>query len=633
MIDWAYPLRLILPTALALAPLIGWSAPKVAPPEIWPTNGAVVYSPHPHFHWQSTADAKVDEVHDLQIARDAAFTERVCDERLEVVSRFVPVKALAPGRYWWRVRRAGGEWSQERAFEVKAAASAFTIRAGSDEKEVVRVMAEAQAHSPAVVNFEPGEYRLSATTWTGVASLRGASDVIVDGRGARLILHGTFLSVFDSQRVTIRDLHVTGDKPGHTLVRVTAVDVDKKSITVKPEPGYDADVARFFGGQGFLNRVDPEHRGRHLGGFVSTQTARATPVGDGTFVIAPVPESAFRQQETGALNVLTLYGEPFVNARHTDELTFSNVTLVDQPGAFSGGAENSAKSYLGCRVLTRTPQDFQGGHSAVGDGRTGEWIEGCEFQMLADDGPNVRTMRMKIAQADGERAVVMERSWTNTDLRPGDTVAFTNPQTWATATARVVSAATREPFRVEVDAPLASVAGQIGVRDWSGVFFYRVNPCCEDFVYRHNRHVGGRGHGVKFNGRRGWIADNHFENITGNAIEIGYNWQDAYEGFGASEVLIARNTIAHCGWAPISSFSKTPLGGRFIIRDNRIDEVRDAAISLRNCAGVSITGNTFTSTTQPQHGAWIVTREVQEIRAEGNHFAPGVPGLLQKGDR
>jgi hypothetical protein len=606
--------------ALLLLARTGLCAGK--PQLLSPVDGAVVYVPHPHFHWQREEDAKFDDAHDLQIARDAAFADRVCDERLEVVSRFVPVKPLIPGSYWWRVRRADGEWSQARAFGIKTPQNSLAIRLGSDAREVARAIAEAQVHFPAIVHFEPGEYRLTATGHDGVATLRGVSDVIVDGHGARLILSGTFLTVLDSQRVTIRDLHVTGDVPGHTLVRVTSVAASQKTLTVKAEPGCDADVPRFFGGQGFLNRVDPEHRGRHLGGFVSTQTASAAPVPDapGTFVISPLPDSALRAQEAGALCVLTRYGEPFVNSRRTDELTFSGITLVDMPGAFSGGAENNAKSYLSCRVLTRTPQDFQGGHSAVGDGRTGEWIEQCEFQMLADDGPNVRTMRMKIAQADGERAVALEHSWTNTDLRPGDTVAFANPQTFATATARVVSASQRDPVRVEVDAALKTLAEQIGVADWSGVFFYRVNPCCEDFVYRHNRHIGGRGHGVKFNGRRGWIADNHFENITGNAIEIGYNWQDAFEGFGASDVLVARNTIQRCGWAPITSFSKTPLGGRYVIRDNRINEVRDAAISLRNCKDVTITGNTFTSTTPPQHGAWIVTQDAKEIHGAMNQF-------------
>lgn len=600
---------------------------RAAAPELTaPAAGATLHSPHPHFHWLPGPGPATGAVHRVVIARDEACTDAVCADDLEVVHRFVPVKPLAPGRYWWRVRRGAGEWSASREFTVASPARTILIPPGSDAAAVARAFTAAQTGFPAVVRFAPGEYRLAAVKPEGVATLRGVRDVVIEGPGARILLEGTFLDLADAERVTLRDLHVAAAQPGHTLVRVTAVDAAARAITVKAEPGYDPDVARFFGGQGFLNRVDPAQPGRHLGGFVSTQTATAEPVpgSAGSFRIAPVPDSALRVQEPCALNVLTRYGSPFVNSRRTDELTFSGVTLVDMPGAFCGGSENNAKSYLGCRVVPRDPQDFQGGHSAVGDGRTGEWIEGCEFVRLADDGPNVRTMRMKVARAAGERAVELEHSWTNTDLRVGDTVAFSHPGTFATATARVVRASGRaSPVRVEVDTSLERLAAAAGVTDWSGVFFYRVDPACADFVYRRNRHAGGRGHGVKYNGRRGWIADNRFEEITGNAVEIGYNWQDAYEGFGAAEVVVARNTILRCGWSPVASHGKTPLGGGYVIRDNRIEEVRDAAVMLRNCTGAVVTGNTFLSSTAPRHGAWVVTREARDITVGPNHIPAG----------
>ncbi|MFO1490339.1 MAG: right-handed parallel beta-helix repeat-containing protein [Kiritimatiellia bacterium] len=599
--------------------------PAWAGGSLWPEANSVVFSPHPHFHWPRPADAKLDDAHQIQIATDEGFSRLACEDRLAVVSRFVPVKALPPGRYWWRIRRADGQWSAGSAFEVRMPERRLTIRAGSDSAEVARVLEEAALNGPAIVDFDPGEYRLTAGKGGSVATLKRARDLIVDGHGARLILDGTFLTVLDSERVTLRDLHVTGARPGHTLVRILKVDAEAGELRVRAEPGYDADVSRFFGSQGFLNRVNPQSPGRHLGGFVTaTATARAVPDEPGVFAVGPVDANALRRHEADGLATLTRYGEPFVVARQVRELTFSGLTLVDMPGAFCGGNENDAKSYLGCRVVPRNPSDFQGGHAAVGDGRVGEWIEGCEFRMLADDGPNVRTMRMKIERAEGADTLVLEHSWTNTDLRPDDTVALVHPTTFATATSRVVSvSSSRRPMSVQIAADVTEIARSIGITDWRGAFFYRVDPCCEDFVYRNNRHVGGRGHGVKYNGRRGWIADNHFEEITGNAIEVGYNWQDAYEGFGASEVLISGNTILRCGWSPISSDSKTSLAGRFIIRDNRIREVRDAAISLRNCEAVEITGNDFDSSTVPAKGAWIVTRDVRGLRTEGNRFEEG----------
>jgi hypothetical protein len=129
------PLSLTSLIALLIVPVAALHALDAPKPES-PIAGDVVYSPHPHFRWQREADVKIDEVHRIQIARDDAFAQVVCDDRLEVVSRFVSVKALPPSKYWWRVRRGDGEWSQASAFEVRAPEKVFTIRAGSDAETV-----------------------------------------------------------------------------------------------------------------------------------------------------------------------------------------------------------------------------------------------------------------------------------------------------------------------------------------------------------------------------------------------------------------------------------------------------------------------------------------------------------------
>jgi hypothetical protein len=92
---------LTLLAVLLLAPLQAADVPRV----VAPTAGSVTYASHPHFRWQREVDVKIDEVHRIQIARDDKFTDLACDDQVEVVSRFVPVKPLVPGKYWWRIRR------------------------------------------------------------------------------------------------------------------------------------------------------------------------------------------------------------------------------------------------------------------------------------------------------------------------------------------------------------------------------------------------------------------------------------------------------------------------------------------------------------------------------------------------
>ena len=631
-------LRLIM--LLFLAPLAALDGADAPLPES-PSAGAMTYSPHPHLRWQREADVKMDEVHRIQVARDEAFTEVVCDDRLEVVSRFVPVKHLSPSKYWWRVRRGDGEWSQAIAFEVRAPEKLFSVRAGSDAETVARALQEAAASGPAWVDFEPGEYALAVQDRTGLATLEDAHDLIIEGHGAKLVLAGKtcLLSLRDCRRVTVQNFEVRSSQPGHSLVRVLAVDHPNARLVVKPEPGYDPDVARFFVGEGnggsFLNRVDPAHHGRHLSrGFVSARDAKAAPVpnADGQFYIGPVKAAALTHHEPGALAVITLYRSPFVRMDGTEECTLSNIRLVDYPGGPCLGNDNSAQSLLAVKVVRSAPADYQGGHSGVNNGRIGAWVEACEYECLADDGgPAHQALRMKVDRTDGPDAILLADSWTNSELRPSDRVVFVDSSTgrFAITTLRAVSEG-RKAMRLQLSDDLARLANEIGrepSQSWKSVLVYRYAPSNEDFVYRHNRHVGGRGHGVKFNGTRGWIADNHFENITGNAIHVDFTYIEAISGVGARDVVVSGNAIIYCGWTPITCLSTSGLGGNILIRDNHITEAREAAIAIQGCDGVTLQSNTFTSTAPPSRGAWIFATDAKNVRTVEINHSSEVPLL------
>lgn len=598
-----------------------------SPPQpLTPAAGSAVYAPHPHFRWAREADVQIDEMHHLQIARDEQFADLACEDRLEVVSRFVPVQALAPGNYFWRVRRGVGTWSATVPFAVRAPEHVFTVRTGSAAAAIARVLQAAATNCPAQVNFEPGEYKLAPPAGQSLVTLSKVHDLVVDGRGARLVLAGTFLVLNDCRRVTLRNFTATADRPGHTLVRVVRKDPAGGRLVVKPEPGYDADVPRFFcmkaSGGSFLGCMDAEHHGRYIpGAGVSARNARIAPASDepGAFDISPVQPATLELCPVGAVAVVTAYHWQWVQMNRTEECTFSGVTVTDLPGAFCGGANNSAKSYLACRVHRRSPQDYFGGHSACGSGRVGEWVEGCDFECLPDDGPAEQSFRQPIKAVEGTNVLVLAGS----ALRAGDRVALVNAKSGRGVSALVTSAA---GTRVQLGRPLAELAAAIGyetTRGWSGVYLYCDAPSNEDFVYRHNRHIGGRGHGVKFNGTRALMADNYFENINGNAILPGYTSE--VSGHGARDVVVCSNTIVRCGWTPIEVRSTSGLGGNIIICGNRISETRDAAIDVRGCTGVTIRGNEISSATAPAKGAWVLGTDAADIRCEANRYPAGTP--------
>ena len=588
-----------------------------------------MYAPHPHFRWQRGPDVRIDEVHRIQIARDEAFTEPVCDDLLEVVSRFVPVKPLAPGRYWWRVRRGEGEWSQAVGFEVRSPEKVFSVREGSDAETVRRVLEEAAANGPARVDFEPGEYVLSPPAGQSLVTMKGAHDLIIDGHDARLVLNGTFLELHDCQRVTVRHFTVVPARPAHTLVRVVKKDAATMSLTVKPEPGYATDVTSYFEFPGtagsFLGCMDPVHHGKYLvGGGISARTAKvaASPDEPGAFVFTPVKPETLALMPQDGVAVVTAYRWHWMKMSRTDECTLSNLTLSSLPGALcAGGGNDNAKSILSVNVKRLAAQDYFGGHSHTASGRIGEWIEGCEFECLADDGPAQQSFRQAIKAIEGADAVIVGGNY----VRAGDRVALVNA-----AAGRGVAAAVVDVHgeRVRLDHSLAEISAAIGLDMSSGlakVFLYRDAQSNEDFVYRRNRHIGGRAHGVKFNGTRAWIADNHFENLNGNAVLAGY--PSEVSGHGARDVVVSGNTIVRCGWTPIQVWSTSGLGRNVLVRGNQIMEVREAAIAIRGYDGVTITDNEFASATRPKQGAWITAEKTMNLHASDNASTADVPEM------
>jgi hypothetical protein len=454
-----------------------------------------------------------------------------------------------------------------------------------------------------------------------------ARDIVIDGHGAHLVLAGTFLNLNDCQRITVQHFNLMPARPGHTLVKVVKKDPGLMNLTVLPEPGYAPNVTDYFQFPGtagsFLGCMDPMHHGKYIvGAFVSARNSQCMPAQDypGAFVFNPVKAETLERIPLGAVAVVTAYRWHWLKTTRTDECTFSELTLSGLPGALcAGGGKDTAKSFLRCKVKRLAEGDYFGGHAHTGSGRIGEWIEGCEFECLADDGPAQQSFRRSIRGVDGMDGILLAGD----DLQKGDRVALVHAKSRRGGSAMVKKV---KGTRVQLDQPVSELAAAIGLDaplDLTQVFLYCDAQSNEDFVYRHNRNVGGRAHGVKFNGTRAWIAENHFENLNGNAVLAGYTSE--VSGHGARAVVVSGNSILRCGWTPIEVWSTSGLGGDILIRGNRITEIREAAIAIKGCDDVGIFGNEFASSTPPKHGAWIVADRAESFRVSDNKHPGDVP--------
>jgi len=154
-----------------------------------PQNGATIYMPHPHFRWERLPDTSLEDVHQIQIARDSDFNTIEVDDSLEVVSRLVSVKPLDPGAYFWRVRKIGDkQWSEVFRFTL-GESRIFPVNKGATSENIAAIIKETAKNTPAKVLFEKGDYRINKHI-----HFRETKDLIIDGGGSTFLLDDEFLS-------------------------------------------------------------------------------------------------------------------------------------------------------------------------------------------------------------------------------------------------------------------------------------------------------------------------------------------------------------------------------------------------------------------------------------------------------
>jgi len=126
----------------------------------FPKDGETVYMPHPHFRWDRSPEAKLEDAHQIEIATDSTFKSVEVDDSLEVVSRFVSVKPLPCGNYFWRVRKVGGrQWSEAFSFKL-GESKVFPVKKGATSEAIAAIIKEAAKNTPAKVVFAKGDYRI-----------------------------------------------------------------------------------------------------------------------------------------------------------------------------------------------------------------------------------------------------------------------------------------------------------------------------------------------------------------------------------------------------------------------------------------------------------------------------------------
>lgn len=573
-----------------------------------PANGERLMNFHPHFQWRGpemTLDYQPEC--EIQIATAPDFQKLLATDVIGGgMNRFYSTVSLKEQRdYFWRVRikkPEAGPWSDPFTFTVVPPEMQFVIAKGSDSVTVLETLRKAAAKAKAghtvEVIFEKGDYSIGPVHDRFAFRVNDVPGFRVEGNGSSITMSGDsfFAEVKGSRNVEFRNFMVKWDKPGHVMMQVTQVLSDTREIEAAILPQYPVKDLEFHwpvsGGNTFLIRVDPKYPGKYTGG-IKECTPRRT-VGEGVYRIGPIAEHDFRNWRVGDRLAATHYRSGFIQNHDNEKLVLKNLTFVDAPGAISGnGGRNNKVAYLDVSVVPdpRLPDSRLAGHASSEGGRIAAWIEHCEFNLLGDDNYNTGYFfdYELLLQPDDRTLTMRIQPWDELIL-PGDRLRFADQKTnrgVGEAVVVTVDNDVKDKVTVTLDRAMPQLPATAIASDNHGT---------QRYVYRHNRQIGGRGHGLKFKGYGALIEHNVFENIAGIGIYLGCP-EGEPKARSADMVTVRHNTVTLCGWHSIEAGQVAARSERIRIEDNLIRDSKTAGIYLQNVHGAMLRSNTFESIT------------------------------------
>ncbi len=597
---------------------------------IEPADGAITHLSHPHCAWEGEAEDSPAHFgsYAIEIAADAEFTRVVDSDTLSsVVQRYVPCRPLAPGRYWWRVRRFDAQsaplsQSAAHSFHIREPEELFAVPAAAGMAEIQAVLKRAAACASAKVVFEKGVYDLSAEKSAVFLALAGVTNLVVEGSGSRIIMDAgsRYVTIERCAHIEIRNFEFDMEPLPYSAGSVTSVDIKRGTFDLVTADGhplpdsdkafqndrnglvYDAgeirmkrDVALVFRHAGW-ERLEGRH---YRFKAESPKQLNEIAVGD-IYIIDPRRGVAFENRYSDAVvfNTLSVYaaGNIGFSSHYANRFSIVNCRLARRKGRYLTGNN--------------------GGHNHH-NARIGPWIEGCLFENTGDDVCHVNslavtaesqpapdTVRLFLANPHDYGAPVQ------LDFRTGDALWFYNRnQGRVIARCRIESIAHAggKFLDVKVDRAVdALVCGRhVAERDQrrgrdgssEATQIFNMSRSCSQFVFRNNRVVAGRRIGVLAKGSGGLIENNVFEGLGGGAVEL---WNAPYEGAGAVNYVIRGNTIEGCCrirrldapiWIQAFKSGGDRLHRNILIENNTVDGYDECAMLIRDADAVTVRRN------------------------------------------
>jgi|TARA_B100002003_G_C14144433_1_gene550216 hypothetical protein len=449
-----------------------------------------------------------------------------------------------------------------------------------DTKAIQQAIDEAKRLKDNVkIVFEPGIYRMEASTGRYALSIDEADDIIFDGAGAEFMMVNPeilFMSVDNSNRVILRDFSVDYELSPFTQGYVKEVDPDKKWLKVEIDSIWPSPDSEHFRNADYKwafikdrNNLPAFKEGTEFRLYLTDWEY----LSDNVWI--------YHTQYTSKLKTIEP-GDPFVqisrvdgcliSASNSEDITLQKLRLYESPACMLGSGNSSRINYLDINMSPKPGSWMSAGADGCFNvnGREGPWVEGCTFNALGDDNLIIKGTGAYIIDVvnDSTFALVNARhkfvyplldfeTYRKRDtnnkwhVREGDLLEVVDPLQGRVISEPKVTKVEllKNGIQVTVDRTIPGI--RKGTSADSSITIFNQSNSLPGFVVKNNKFFNAPRFGFLLKSHDGVIINNHFKNNSDQSITM----INSYQEFGSRSynILIKGNTFEGAGGQPVKT--------------------------------------------------------------------------------
>jgi hypothetical protein len=449
-----------------------------------------------------------------------------------------------------------------------------------DTKAIQQAIDEAKRLKNKVkIVFEPGIYRIEASTGRYALSISEAENIIFDGAGAEFMMVDPeilFMHVDNSNRVILRDFSVDYELSPFTQGWVKEVDPDKKWLKVEIDSTWPSPDRENFRNADYKwafikdrNNLPAFKEGTEFRLYLTDWEY----LSDNVWI--------YHTQHTSKLKTIEP-GDPFVqisrvdgcliSASNSEDITLQKLRLYESPACMLGSSNSSRINYLDINMSPKPGSWMSAGADGCFNvnGREGPWVEGCTFNALGDDNLIIKGTGAYIIDVvnDSTFALVSARhkfdyplldfeTYRKRDtnykwhVREGDLLEVVDPLQGRLISEPKVTKVEllKNGIQVTVDRTIPGI--RKGTSADSSITIFNQSNSLPGFVVKNNKFFNAPRFGFLLKSHDGVIINNHFKNHSDQSITM----INSYQEFGSRSynILIKGNTFEGAGGWPVKT--------------------------------------------------------------------------------